>query len=68
MRFHVVVDENKVIRRLSPDQGARIPRVVAHPEHSQVEQRSHSVQRGEVEREGRDAQSLKGAGAGIENI
>src|SRR5205814_3635345 len=64
MRLQSVVNEDKIIRVRSPDQWARLPRVVAHPEHPQVEQRPHPVERRNVERKGRDAQGLKGAEIG----
>ena len=68
MRIEVVVDEDKVVRRRFPDQCAKITRRIAHPEHPHVEERPHPVQRGEVIREGRDAQSLKRAWSTIENV
>ncbi len=67
MRIQVVVDEEEIIRRRLPDQGAGITRRAAHPEHPQFEQRPHAVERREVIREGRDAQNLGRARSGIEN-
>ena len=64
----VFVDEEEVIRRLFPGQRSRVTWRVAYSKHPQIEERSHSIQRGEVERESRDAQSLDRPRAGIENV
>jgi hypothetical protein len=68
MLINLVVDKDKVIRWLGPNQWTDVTRRIAYPEHPQVEQRSHPVQGREVERESRDAQSLDRPRPGIENV
>jgi len=67
-RIQVAVDVEEVIRRRLPDQGAVRRTGAAYPEHPQVEERPRPVERREVEREGRYAQSLERAWTGIENV